>query len=275
MEYLNVFLVSIGGSATVLLVVGFLSKSLIAHLFAKEMESYRQKLNYENSAALEAMKIELKQNVKNEDRVFEYEQVMKRYQGPLLHAVYDLQSRLYNIIVQDLVQAYLVNGNENEQEYVKKNTVFVIAQYFAWTEIIRKEIQFIDFRSSQNTKELSELRDNIYRLWQTDSFHDLFRIWAGEQRAIGELMIEHHNDRMSCIGYASFLKKLSSNHEPLFDKLQGDVVVLSKSGSNSYSRLAEIQHSLIDILNYLDPDYIRFPKERRNYVPVNADYRRR
>jgi len=270
MEFLDVFLVSIGGTATALLIAGFLSKSLLTHLFAKEMESYKSKINHENSVALEAIKAELQQSAKKEDRLVEYEKVMKRYQGPLLHAVYDLQSRLFNIIMQGLIEVYFINGKEHERDYVINNTVFVIAQYFAWTEIIRKEIQFIDFRSSEKTKKMSELRDNIYSLWQTDRFHDLFRIWAGEQRAIGELMIEERNNHLNCIGYASFLKKLQNNQEPLFAKLQSDVIALSESVSDSYPRLTEIQHALIDILNYLDPEYIRFPKECRSYVPSNA-----
>ncbi len=267
MEYLEVFLVSIGGTATALLVVGFLSKSLIAHLFNKEMESYKSKISHENNVALEEIKSELRRGARNEDRSIEYEQIMKRYQGPLLHAVYDLQSRLYNIIVQGLINTYYVHGNESEKEYVVNNTVFVIAQYFAWTEIIRSEIQFIDFLDSDDTKKLSELRDNIYGLWQTDGFHGLFRVWAGEQRAIGELMIVEKNNQQTCLGYAAFLNKLKSNNEPLFEKLQSNVVSLSRSGSESFHRLRGIQHALIDILDYLDPEYIRFPEERRDYVP--------
>lgn len=267
MGYLDIFLVSIGGTSTALLVVGFLSKSLISHLFNKEMESYKSQLNHENDIALENLKAELSRSARSEDRAIEYELIMKRYKGPLLHAVYDLQSRLYNIIAQGLVNAYFIHGNDNEKEYVVNNTVFVIAQYFAWTEIIRREIQFIDFRDSENTKKLSELRDNIYSLWQTDGFSDPFRVWAGEQRAIGELMIGDVNNHHTCIGYAEFLSKLKENNEPLFKKLQNDVESLSETGTDSFPRLKEVQHALIDILDYLDPDFIRFPKERRGYVP--------
>lgn len=191
---------------------------------------------------------------------------MKKYQGPLLHAVYDLQGRLFNIIKQGLIEVYFINGKDHERDYVVNNTVFVIAQYFAWTEIIRKEIQFIDLQSSGKTKQLSELQDNIYGLWRTDSFHDLFRIWAGEQRAIGELMIEERNDHLDCVGYAGFLKKLQDHQEPLIAKLQSDVIALSENVSISYPRLTEIQHALIDILDYLDPEYVRFSKERRRKV---------
>ena len=80
-------------------------------------------------------------------------------------------------------------------------------------------------------------------------------------------MIEEHNNRLTCIGYAEFLKRIKNNEEPLFMKLQSDVVDLSKNISATYPRLTEIQHVLIDILTFLDPEYLRFPKERREYVP--------
>lgn len=267
MEYLNILLVSIGGTTAVLLIAGFLSKSLMTHLFTKEIERYKQEINHLNNAALEKIKIELQQNAKSEDRLIEYDQVMKRYQGPLLHATYELQSRLFNIIVQNFLQKYFVHGKNHERDYAINHTVFVIAQYFAWTEIIRKEVQFIDFNTLERTKTLSQLRDNIYHLWQTDTLHDLFRIWAGEQRAIGELMIEENQHGLGCIGYANFLEKMQCQPNPLFKKITEDITTLSTSHSDGYARLTKIQHALIDILNYIDPDFIRFPKERRSYSP--------
>ena len=171
---------------------------------------------------------------------------------------------------QGLITVYLTNGKEHEREYVINNTVFVVAQYFAWVEIIRTEIQFIDFRSLENTKELSELQDHVYSLWQTDMYDDSFRIWAGEQRAIGELMIEKHNDKLTCIGYAGFLKKLQGNNEQLFLKLQADVAALSGNGTTFFPRLKAIHKVLIDTLYHLDPEYMRFPKDCRSYISSNA-----
>lgn len=135
-----------------------------------------------------------------------------------------------------------------------------------WTEIIKEEIQFIDFRNAEQTKMLPELRDKLYGLWQVDRSHDGFSVWAGDQRAIGELMIEERNNRLSCIGYASLLKKIPSNEELLLKRLQDDVSGLAANALDCYPRLTEIQHVLIDLLDYLDPDGIRFPEEKRNYI---------
>ncbi len=270
MDYLNVFLVSMGGTATLLIVAGYLAKSYITFQLNKEMEDYKTKNNHDYNIKIEELKSKLQIITAQDIRKTEYQDVMKKYQGPLLHAAYDLQSRLYNILAQGFITKYYLQGNSGEKDYVVNNTVFVIAQYFAWVEIIRREIQFIEFNDITKTKEISRLRDNIYTLWQTNKFDDLFRIWAGEQRAIGELMIVGNNNQLGCIGYASFLAKLTNNKEPLFEKLQSDVKDLSTKVEDSFTRLTEIQHALIDTLAYLDPDYIRFPEECRSYIPNKA-----
>src|SRR5687767_14799939 len=70
--------------------------------------------------------------------------IARRYYEPLLRSAYDLQSRLYNILMTDFVGRYLREGSDRRQQYALCNTVFLMAQYFAWTEIIRTAIQFID-----------------------------------------------------------------------------------------------------------------------------------
>jgi hypothetical protein len=71
-----------------------------------------------------------------EQRRVESEKAISRYREPLARAAYDLQSRLYNILEHSLISAYFDNGDERERAYVVDNTVFLVAQYLAWTEII-------------------------------------------------------------------------------------------------------------------------------------------
>lgn len=259
-------LISFGGTTTACVVVGFLSKSLLSHWFKKELEAYKAKVNHENATALENFKAELQKNSKHEDREFELEKIMNDYKGPFIHAIYDLQSRIFNIVERNLTHIYYRNGNEAEREYVLKNTTFVIAQFFAWNEIIRKEIHFIEFKLIEKTKELSDLQDKIYSLWQTDLYQDKFVVWAGEQRGIGEVMIENNNDKLTCIGYAKFLKVLSDEKEPLLSKLQDKIKTLVETEHFNFRRLIDIQNALIDTLGFLDPNFVRFPKDTRGYI---------
>lgn len=198
-----------------------------------------------------------------EEKKTDSERIIARYRDPLGQAAYDLQSRLFNILKQELIERYVNLGTDRTRSYVINNTVFLIAQYFAWTEIIRKEIQFIDLGENEQTRRLTRLRDTIYSLWQTDSFHPLFRFFAGEQRAIGENMIIEGPRGPECIGYAAFLNSSTHNDDQLLAALRSDTLELSTLLPAARLRLSKLQHALIDLLEFLDPDGIRFPLDRR------------
>lgn len=268
-ETLQVILTSLGGTALGLAIAAFLSKSILVHYFTRQVESYKASLNHENEITIAKIKAELAKAEKTDERTHEYSQVMRRYHGPLQHAAYDLQSRLYAIVTQNLIPAYVDHGEQHEREYVIYNSAFVIAQYFAWAEIIRNEIQFIDFTTSDETRRFSCLQNELYGLWRTDVLKDEFRLWSGEQRAIGELMIESQGENQTCIGYARFVDMIKNNEQPLLNKLVKDVASFSQKPEPSFQRLTRIQHILIELLYFLDPDYTRFPEERRSLISAS------
>ena len=201
-----------------------------------------------------------------EQRHIESEKALSRYREPLARAAYDLQSRLYNILEQGLIAAYFDNGDERERSYVVDNTAFLIAQYLAWTEIIRRDIQYIDLGQDEETRKLARLQDGIYAIFQTDRFNRIFRIFAGEQRAIGERMIRDAERGPECAGYAAFLDQLAKAPDPLLEPIREDVRNLSTRFQDARPRLGALQNALIDLLAFLDPNFIRFPADRRNKV---------
>jgi hypothetical protein len=208
------------------------------------------------SAKLEALRL-------GEQRRIESEKALSRYREPLARSAYDLQSRLYNILEQGLVRVYLDKGNKRERSYVVENTTFLLAQYLAWTEIIRREIQFIDLGEDEQTRQLARLQDDIYSLLQTDGFGRPFRIFAGEQRAIGESMICEGVRGLECVGYATFLDGLAKFPDALLEPIREDVRNLSARLAEARPRLVALQNALIDLLAFLDPEFIRFPEDRR------------
>jgi hypothetical protein len=82
----------------------------------------------------------------------ETEQTARRFREPLGRAAYELQSRIFNIVNRDFLKEYLTGGDERTRSYAVNHTLFVIAQYFAWTELIRREIQFIDLGADEETR---------------------------------------------------------------------------------------------------------------------------
>ena len=194
------------------------------------------------------------------------QQTARRFREPLGRAAYELQSRIYNIVRGGFLPVYLKAGNDRTRSYAINHTVFVIAQYFAWTELIRREIQFIDLGADEETRRLAQLQHRIYAAWQTDRYGPILRVFGGEQHAIGERMIWEGPRGPQCLGYASFLDYLNRDPDPLICALQSDVESLANQLENALPRLTDLQHSLIDLVAFLDPGAVRFPEKNRTKI---------
>ncbi|MDW1630952.1 hypothetical protein R7O13_23210 [Vibrio sp. Y176] len=304
MEILNILLTTVASSAIGVPILVYLSKLLVDNRFKKDLADHKAKLQLDNSKTiegykasllrdnneaiegykatllknnneeLERVKARLVQESKDSDRLFELEMIMQNYKAPLLHAAYELQSRIYNLVSNRVIDLYFVKeiGDGSEKNYLINNTVFVIAQYFAWIEIIKREIQFIEMDAPSKTKEFSKINDKMIGLWHGDrgQFDDPLMIWSGEQRGIGELMMEQSRGKYVCIGYAKFLKILDNEDELLINQLKSKVECYINENEYERNRLIPVQNTLIDLLEFLDKEYKRFPKKQREKIPNKA-----
>jgi len=208
-------------------------------------------------------------------RRVETELTARRFREPLGRAAYELQSRIFNIITRDFLTIYLQDGDGRTRSYAVYHTLFVIAQYFAWTELIRREIQFIDLGADEETRRLAQLQHKIYSCWQTDKYgHPILRVFGGEQHAIGERMIWEGPRGPQCMGFASFLDYVNGSPnggpDPLICALKADVEALAVRLEQAMPRPTELQHSLIDLVVFLDPGAIRFPEKNRIKIGLKA-----
>ena len=206
--------------------------------------------------------------VKRLEAKLEAEQLARKFREPLAHAAYDLQSRIFNIVKIGFLDLYLKNGTSRTQLYAVKNTLFLIAQYFAWTELVRREIRYIDAGKDEETRRLARLRDDIYAIWQSNGYDPLFRIFAGEQRAIGERLMCEGPGGPRCMGYASFLDFCQQHPDSLLTALEAEITALGSSVERATPRLVALQHALIDLLTFLDPDAVRFPETTRTKLEM-------
>jgi len=205
--------------------------------------------------------------------------VRARYRDPLLSAVFDLQSRLYNIVAQDFLVDYLLGGDERDRAYAVENTLHVLAEYLGWVEILRREIQFLDLGDEvadrKWTKSLEAVRDRL----ADDKIDPVLRLFRGEQRAIGELMILPTTDPgvrpQHCVGFAKFA---TCRKEPefgrWFDQLEADLDLLAKEPGDHLERLLLLHGALIDVLDVLDPDCKRFAPQNRGRLSKQHVYER-
>jgi hypothetical protein len=190
----------------------------------------------------------------------EAEAVLARYREPLLAAAYELQGRLYNILELDFLPKYYLAGDQSQNGYAVQNTLYVVGQYFGWSEILRREIQFLSFSDSKQTRRVAGCQRRIVEAFQSDrpELGRPFLVWRGEQRAIGELMIDHDAEPPRPLGYAAFLERTEPSFRRWFARLEDEIDELAHSPN---LRLVELQHALIDLIRELDPEGTRYSNE--------------
>ena len=201
------------------------------------------------------------------------EELMSRYREPLLRAAFDLQSRIYNILVHRFMVRYGAEGRDHERQYARTNTVFLFAEYFGWVEILRRDVQFLDLGDVERNHLLVERLESIGDTFSSSGgtlSDPAFRMLKGQQRALGELMIPGQDGdggaRRYCIGYAHFCARLRDDpaFADWFRPLGDDVSALVEEGNGGHERLTRLQHALIDLIDFLDDPPVRFRPEFRS-----------
>jgi hypothetical protein len=233
-----------------------------------------------STAVLQArLQGELDERRERSDKAARLEQVMSRYRDPLLNGAFDLQSRIYNLVANDYWKKIRSDDGE-ERSYAVKSTLFVVAQYFAWAEALRRGVQFLDLGELERNQVLVRRLEAIRSALATDSrFGPEFRIFRAHQRAIGEVMLEATLDaeaeasRWQCLGYASFCSKLDQDgsFRAWFERLDRDVRELASGPGEARARLVALQSALIDLLDFLDESAVRFPRRLRSRIDDSSD----
>ena len=196
----------------------------------KEIGEERQERQQQYQVQIVRLQDELAQRREQQSRAYVARELMRTYHDPLLRSAVDLQSKLFNILKLHLLDKWYNKGTEAEKEYAIDNTLYVIAEYLGWVEIVRREVQ----------------------------------------RAIGELMMtsEEGPNRRECIGYATFLEcQEKQGFNRWFRTLREDIDELAK-GEGDPGRLVILQNALIDLIGNLDPEGLKAPMDRRSKVPV-------
>lgn len=189
--------------------------------------------------------------------------ILDRYRNPLASATYDLQSRFYNIIRMNFLDTYYIEDRNGKRDVAAESTLYVIGQYLAWSEILRRELQFLDFRNRDQTRKVARAQEQIATLFASDDpeLGPAFMLWRPEQRAIGERMISSDTNVPSCIGFATFAERRRTEAlQRWFGQLEQDLEIVAKSSS---ARLRLLQHELVALVLLLDSDG-RFDREKLN-----------
>jgi hypothetical protein len=208
------------------------------------------------------------------DKADRLEAVVAKYREPLSRTAFDLQSRLFNIVDQGFLWFYY-KGNDRERGYVRENTVYVLCEYLGWVELLRREVEFLDLGDLERSRTLATLIGKVDATLASDrgDWSGEFRLFRGEQRAIGERMLTGSKTPEVTIsrpmGYAAFVDQLS---EPAFDKwvsaLRSDVDTFAGNNKPNFGRLRQLQNDLIDVVRFLDDPPRRFSENQLSKLAV-------
>jgi hypothetical protein len=206
----------------------------------------------------------------NRDRKLLAKDSESRYREAILGAAYDCQSRFWNIARGEFLGTYYSgrSAGDSDREYAETNTMWLLAQYFCWLEILRRDTGYYALGSQKRGRDLLRLLDASRQAFASDGHDGPFQIFWGIQRAIGELsIVERGGDstrRSDCLGYAEFLKRLNdADFARWFESLRGDISKTADMLKDERvpERVVAIQHALIDLVDFLDPAHARIPAD--------------
>jgi hypothetical protein len=252
---------------------------LLSARTTKSNTEFQAQLQRESDEFHARLQDELQQRRDQASKAARLEEVVGRYRDPLLSAAFELQSRIYNFVLRGFA-GYLRVGDDDEKRYAVDSRLFVIAQYLAWTEALRRGVQFLDLGDVERSRQLADRLENIRATFSTDTnLRGPFRIFRNEQRAIGELMLEPTAAAQSgdvpweCMGFATICARLGEDETftSWFIRLGQDIRAFPNSKESDRERVTVLQNYLMDLVDFLDSPPLRFPSKMRKRIPLPQD----
>jgi hypothetical protein len=212
-------------------------------------------------------------------RKSEAKALVHKYRDPLMLAAYDLQSRLWGLVQQNLLR---YTEHEDKKDLVYVYTAFLVGQYLSWTYILRRQAQFLRFSTDTTNRALNQILDTVTNEFSLDRHkgEDPFMLWRGQQMAIGELMtMAEEQGQLYCMGFAAFEVRYNSDaaFKKWFAPIESGITLLveatAKGNSVANYRLRRLQHLLIDLVLLLDEDRVASGQNKQLKVDAAHDCR--
>jgi hypothetical protein len=207
---------------------------------------------------------------KAQDKAEQAEAVLSRYREPLLLAAQNLHSRIFTIVRHGILTEYLHGGDPDMERYGRDYTVYALAEYLCWAEIIRRDLRFLDLGAEQRNRELVRKLEYIQLAIADPSLPRAIRLFRGEQRAIGEIMMiptaKDESAEYESLGYAQFCYRLEDDQTfaRWFQRLRDDIDQVAAADQAEQAQLIQVQNTLVDLIEFLDPEQLRLPARLRD-----------
>ena len=201
-------------------VLGILNSRKLAPL-QSDLEARKEMKVAEHQAEVDARKAE-QQRIREE---------VLRWANPVLGAVDGLESRLGNILHDDLDLALRKHRDARpvdpdwavSYDYVLPTTLFLFANYFAWIRLMQEKLSFELFESKQVEERFFGAMWRVSKTlgdWRRGEIGGAGRdtqVFALQQRAIGEALIQRDTEDPRPMTIPEFLSAYNNKKEPTFN----------------------------------------------------------
>jgi hypothetical protein len=251
-----------------------MTPSIVVALIASVASLAAAAFAYQSQRRVALLNAELEEGRRKRTKRELAEELTARYRDPLLAAVFDLQGRLHGIVALDFMRRYYAEGDQWARRYAIENTLYVVAEYFAWVEIIRREIQFLELGEETANERWVDAINRVRDVFASHKMDSALHIFRGDQRAIGEVMTATVTEsgaarRHDCIGYAAFVvRREDPEFARWFGKLEQDVTLLACERDAHLDRVILLQRALVDIIEILDERCTRYPRAIRTKLDL-------
>lgn len=193
-------------------------------------------------------------------------QLLATQRDPAVRAINELQGRLWVILSTKAANYHYVK-QQGDEEYYIQSTAFLVAQYFAWSELMRRQIAALDY------SDLSLLLEKVSEAFAHGG--PGFQIYRLEQQEIGERLMprgkadsdtaifrySEFRDMMPAPKPAEKLLALRDRSQYLLDHIEKEMI-----------RATLIQNALVDLLDFVDSErrWVR-PDRRRKFPPSDDE----
>jgi hypothetical protein len=188
-------------------------------------------------------------------RQMEAEKLAARYAKPLLQAVYELEGRLESILHEERHGRLWLWSNWQPKpeeidvppvtfDYYLKSTLYLIGQFFAWIDIMKKEEIYLPLSDHSVNQEFQVRLEDCIKAFSDSRVASGAAIFRQQQRAIGEEMSEEggRDKTLRCISYSTFVENYEQNerYRRWFEPVESLILQIQREGDPRMKRIQAI-----------------------------------
>ncbi|HEY7127269.1 MAG TPA: hypothetical protein VH540_25275 [Ktedonobacterales bacterium] len=186
----------------------------------------------------------------------EAEKLVQRYAKPLVLAASELHDRVESVLNEERLGRLALwpdwkpapDQAQTTHDYYLKSTLYLIGQFFAWVDIMKKEEIFLPLSDKEINLAFQSILDGCVKAFSDSRIARGPAIFKHQQRAIGEKMSEETGKEkaLRCISYSSFVEKYEQDEQyrRWFAPVEALITQLEREGDPRMQRLEALDHQL-------------------------------